>query len=183
MKIKDTEILLKTKFIYLKATEYEDNEGNDKFWVWAQRPNDTKAVVIVPLIDDGDSKKLVVIKEFRVPLNDYEWGFPAGLVNKGEDPVEAAKRELTEETSLIVKEVIRSSPYIYNTAGMTDESISMVYVKCEGKVSKEFLESSEDIETHIMNQEQVKELLEDKNKKFGAKAWMVLDFFARNNDI
>ena len=192
MKIIGTEILLKTQFIDMKATEYEDQKGETKYWVWAQRPNARKAVVIAAVVDNGflpgpapykTDLRLVVTKEMRIPLGDYEWGFPAGLIDKNEDPIKAATRELKEETGLTIKKVIRYSPFIYNTAGMTDESISMVYVECDGELNKDGLEDSEDIETFLMTQEEVAELLKDETKKFGAKAWMIMDNFARNNTI
>lgn len=194
MRIKDTKIVLGTPFLQVNNTEYEDNFGDTKYWVWCQRPRGVKAVVIIAVVDKGFKPlengggyrrdlRLVVIKEKRVPLEDFEYGFPAGLVNEGESPVEAAKRELTEETGLNVKRVLKQSPYIYSSAGMTDESVSMVYVECEGEVSKEFLEASEDIESFIMSQQDVISLLQDPNKKFGAKAWIVLDYFARNGDV
>jgi ADP-ribose pyrophosphatase len=60
----------------------------------------TKAdiVVIVPTINADEGKRLVVTKEFRVPIWDYEYGFPTGLIDDAEDIAEAASRELKEET-------------------------------------------------------------------------------------
>ena len=194
MKILGTSSLLKTKYLDFKSTGYEDTKGAKKYWVWAQRPNGTKAVVIAAVVDKGwttlpigagykQDLRLVVIKEFRVPLADYEYGFPAGLVNKDEDVVEAAKRELQEETGLTVKRVLMKSPYIYNTAGMTDESIAMVYVECEGEINKDGLEASEEIETFLMTPDEVRQLLNDPNKKFGAKAYIIMNYFARQGNI
>lgn len=193
MKIISTEPLLKTQFLNINATEYKDTKDNQKFWVWCQRPNSRKAVVIVAVVDKGwieNSQKqmerdlrLVVIKEFRVPLADYEWGFPAGLVDGEEHVIESAIRELEEETGLNVKTVLRKSPFIYNSAGLTDESIAMVYVECEGEPSKKGLEDSEDIETFLMTRAEVYNLMHDTNKKFGAKFWIVADNFVRNNEI
>jgi bis(5'-nucleosidyl)-tetraphosphatase len=40
------------------------------------------------------------------------WGFPKGKANPGETPLEAATRELKEETGLIVAHVLREQPLI-----------------------------------------------------------------------
>ena len=53
------------------------------------------AVSIVPITRDGN---LVLIREFRYPLNSWVVGLPAGLVEPGEDLAVAVDRELREET-------------------------------------------------------------------------------------
>jgi ADP-ribose pyrophosphatase len=195
MKIITTKTLAETQYLDLKETEYQDKKNTKKSWVWANRPNGRRAVVIAAVVDRGwkllsnkssiykRDLRLVVTKEYRIPLADYEYGFPAGLVDKDENPIEAAKRELNEETGLKVTKVLLESPYIYNTAGMTDESIAMVYVECKGETNQEGLEDSEEIETLLMTPKEVKNLLLDVNKKFGAKAWIVMNYFANNNSI
>jgi len=194
MRIIRDELVYDGTYLQTRSTTYEDKTGAQHKWEWTQRQNNQKAVVIVAVVDKGYKPfrvgsgydrdlSLVVIKEFRVPLYDYEWGFPAGLIEGGEDSVEAAKRELQEETGLKVKAVIRKSPYIYNSAGMTDESISMVFVECEGELSRDNLEDAEDIETFLMDRNEVEELLQDDTKKIGAKAWIIMNAFVRHNTI
>ena len=42
----------------------------------------------------------MLIRQYRYPINDYIYEFPAGLVEEGEDFREAASREIFEETGM-----------------------------------------------------------------------------------
>jgi ADP-ribose pyrophosphatase len=53
------------------------------------------AVIVVPVLDDG---RLVVERIYRHPYHRYFHEFPAGGIERGEDPLAAAARELEEET-------------------------------------------------------------------------------------
>lgn len=52
------------------------------------------AVLIVPWLDDNT---LVLIREYAAGTDRYELAFPKGLIEKGEDPLAAANREMKEE--------------------------------------------------------------------------------------
>ncbi|WP_430332659.1 NUDIX domain-containing protein [Rhodococcus sp. ACT016] len=77
--------------------------------------------VAVAVLDDAD--RLVLIRQYRHPLGRRLWELPAGLLDEpGEDPLDAARRELQEETGLAaghwsVLVDIALSP------GFTDESV------------------------------------------------------------
>ena len=53
------------------------------------------AVVILPLLDDG---QVVFIRNYRVAVNETLIELPAGTLDRSEDPLSTAKRELAEET-------------------------------------------------------------------------------------
>lgn len=52
-------------------------------------------VVTVPLTPDG---QLVLVRQFRFGIDDFSIELPGGVVDLGEDPVDAGRRELAEET-------------------------------------------------------------------------------------
>ena len=52
---------------------------------------------IVPYFEDGT---LCMVRQFRYAMQQELWELPAGKLEKGEDPFEAAKRELGEECGL-----------------------------------------------------------------------------------
>ncbi len=182
-----------TDYIHLNMFEitYSDTKGHEKIWSFASRNDPPKcmsgdfetpdAVVIVPY--HKDKKQLVIIKEFRVPLGDYQYGFPAGLVDDGESVEASVERELMEETGLMVTRIKKISPPIYSSSGMTDESIAMVYVECLGEASKEGNTSSEDIETLFVSPDDARALCGNAQIKFDVKTWLVLSTYGETGKI
>lgn len=55
------------------------------------------AIAVLPLHDDGT---VTLVGQHRLPHGDYSWEIPEGGAPAGEDPLEAAQRELAEETGL-----------------------------------------------------------------------------------
>jgi ADP-ribose pyrophosphatase len=53
------------------------------------------AAAIVPMVD---SETVVLIRQYRHPVGGHIWEIPAGTLEPGEDPLDCARRELTEET-------------------------------------------------------------------------------------
>ena len=68
-----------------------------------ERINCNGIVAIVPVTNDGN---ILLIRQFRPPVNGYVIEFPAGLNDKGETLAEAASRELREETGYVSEELI-----------------------------------------------------------------------------
>ena len=60
------------------------------------------AVAVLAFDDEG---KVLIINQYRQPIKLRDWELPAGLLDvEGEPPLEAAKRELAEETDLVAAE-------------------------------------------------------------------------------
>jgi ADP-ribose pyrophosphatase len=186
IKIKGSKKLTAEKWLNLFEVRYITRTGNDRSWQIASRQNEPKcltgnyhqpdAVVIVPIHTVRD--KMVIIREYRVTLDGFEYGFPAGLVDEGESVEQAARRELMEETGLAVSRFLKVSPPIYSSAGMTDESVAMVYVECEGEPSNSANTESELIEILFISPREALDLLYDKSLKFDAKSWLAISQFA-----
>ena len=98
----------------------------------------------------GEQKdRVVLVRQYRYPLGDYVYEFPAGLVEPGEAMTDAAVREFHEETGLHLKVIPADDMYTkprFTTVGMTDEACGMVYGYASGVPDNRFEESSEDIQ-------------------------------------
>jgi ADP-ribose pyrophosphatase len=189
MEIKGFRKLTAERWLNLFEVSYVSRTGDKKFWQMASRQEAPKciaggfrrpdAVVIVPF--HMAKNKMVIIREYRVTLNGYEYGFPAGLVDRGESVEQAANRELVEETGLTVSRFIKISPPLYSSAGMTDESVAMVYVECEGEPSNSGNSDSELIDILLISPEEALTLLSDPALKFDVKTWLAISQFAEYN--
>ena len=74
---------------------------------------------IVPYFEDGT---LCMVRQFRYAMQQELWELPAGKLEKGEDPFEAAKRELGEECGLTADNYISLGQF-YPTVGYDTEVI------------------------------------------------------------
>lgn len=88
-----SEKLLETPYFTLRSDglRLPDGSVKDPYFV-LERPD---AAIIFPLTREGE---VVLVRQYRPPLERMELGLPAGLVEEGEEPEAAARRELAEET-------------------------------------------------------------------------------------
>jgi ADP-ribose pyrophosphatase len=75
------------------------------------------SVVLVPIADDG---RLVIVKQYRAPLDRETWEFPAGRLNDGESSDAAARRECEEEIGFVPHRLERLRE-LYPAPGFCDE--------------------------------------------------------------
>ncbi|HUW51075.1 MAG TPA: NUDIX hydrolase [Sulfuricella sp.] len=81
------------------------------------------AVVVVPVLDDGD---ILMVRQFRYPLNRDFYELPAGKIDPGEDVLACGQRELQEETGYAA-ETWQFLTTIHPCIGYSDERI-LIYL-------------------------------------------------------
>ena len=144
--------------------------------------NDPDGVILYGVY--GENKdKVVLIRQYRYPLGDYVYEFPAGLVEPGEDMLSAAIREMHEETGLHFSPVEGGSysrPF-FTTVGMTDESCGTVFGYCSGTPTNTHQESSEDIQVVIADRAECRRILKEENVAIMC-AYMLMHFIASEGD-
>ncbi|MGD1076265.1 MAG: NUDIX hydrolase [Thermodesulfovibrionales bacterium] len=93
--ILERETVWEGKYLRCRKITYRDSAGIVRTWETVERVNCDGIVAVVPITDDGD---IILIRQFRPTVNNYVIEFPAGLSDRGESLMDAAKRELREET-------------------------------------------------------------------------------------
>ncbi len=145
--------------------------------------NKPDGVVIFSLA--GEKKdKVVLVHQYRYPIAGYIYELPAGLIENNENYREAAAREMKEETGLTFSALDVDPMYeraFYNSVGMTDESCNMVFGYCEGTVSRDGLEESEELDVVLADREEAIRILRE--EKVAANcAYMLMQFIAHPED-
>jgi ADP-ribose pyrophosphatase len=81
--------------------------------------------VVVLAVDDSNSPPRVLLeRQYRYAADDYLWELPAGHIDPGEVPAQAAKRELLEETGLTAKSWKHALKF-YVSPGILDETMDV----------------------------------------------------------
>lgn len=141
------------------------------------------AVCIVPQTTDN---KLLLIREFRYPLNSWCIAFPAGLVEPGESLIACVDRELREETGYALRTdgkpaALYSLPQVgYSSTGLTDESVQIVFAHVE-KIADAQPEPGEFIEPFLLPIENIPSFLAENTTPIGTRAQLVLEAFTRRH--
>ncbi len=114
-KIKKSEILFKGKVFDIKLDEIEyDSSGNNGRREVVLHPG---GAVVLPVTDAG---KIIFVRQFRYPFQEWVLELPAGKLDPGEDPQTCATRELTEETGYTAGKITKLG-HIYTTPGFCNE--------------------------------------------------------------
>lgn len=191
MEIGKPQKLTNTPWLNLFKLEWKNKKTNGE-WIFASRRQEPKpgialpeadAVAVVPIHveNHGDGKsfrRLVVTREFRMPIGDYEYSIPAGIKMPNESLVQCATRELKEETGLTLTSVKRVSPPLYSSTGLSDETVATIFAECVGKVSGEDLEASEELSVHLLSIDQIGKLCHNHTVKHSSKLWPILLMFS-----
>lgn len=165
------------RFLNMYELEAEHRDGTVRPYYMASRSEKVQDLMVTTKVNTPDGvviygvygekkDKVALVKQFRYPINAYVYEFPAGLVEEGEDVVDAAVREMHEETGLTLTPVECPEGYnrpFFTTVGMTDESCCTIFGYLEGEPSNLHQEASEDIQVVLADREECRRILKEEN--------------------
>ena len=143
----------------------------------------TDAVCIVPILPDDS---ILLIREFRYPVNAWVIAFPAGLIEPGESLDECIDRELREETGYRVRTDLEGKAIIplpqsgHSSVGMTEENVRVViaYVEPDGEAQ---LSDHELIQVFPLTREDAGRFLDENRDLIGTRCQLLLESVRRTN--
>ena len=167
--------LTENKFVNLFNVKGTNDKGFESNYFVASRAKNVDELKITTKKINADGvaiyslygekrDKVVLVKQYRYPIDTYVYELPAGLCEQGENYREAAIREMHEETGLTFTPIDADPMYEaprFTTIGMTDEAVAAVYGYSEGTVSDKFNEASEEIEVVIADRDEVRRILKE----------------------
>jgi ADP-ribose pyrophosphatase len=116
------------------------------------------SVVLIPVEHDG---RVVIVKQYRAPLDRETWEFPAGRLDEGESAEDAARRECEEEIGYAPHRVERIRA-LYPAPGFCDEELIFFRVsdlRVPPPDSPHKPDEDEDITTRIVAVSEAREML------------------------
>ena len=126
-----------TRWLRLETMEYVGPGGVVRKWDRAVRTTkqgeggiDAVCILAILRLNDG-REEVVLVRQYRPPMHCDTIELPAGLIDAGESPQDAAVRELLEETGLSGVCVRTSPAPLCMSPGLTNETVALVTVKVD----------------------------------------------------
>ena len=164
-------LIYKNKYLHIKKSKnyyfYDENEIQ---------------VMILPVIS---GKKFIFVKQYRKPLNKITYEFPAGgCLNKKEKPIDAAIRELKEETGISLSK--KKFQKLNKVSANPQRQRKLVHIYLAKIDKKEFnnkskVKSSEITDIEIKSLNEIVALFKKKKIISAVVGFVFLNYLLNNN--
>ena len=156
-----------TNWLEFTEIDYQDEFGQRRSWEAVHRRSRNEAAIIVAQL--RPSGKYILVRQFRPPTGGYVLEFPAGLVDSGETPAEAALRELSEETGYqgVVRRVTEP---MYSSPGMLGEVCRLAFIDVDenlpiNKSPQPHSEPGEFLDVYVVDPSEISNLMKKEEMK------------------
>ena len=147
------EIAFKGRHVQVRLDQIVDSNGNTTTLEIVEHPG---AVCVVPLLGNGD---VVLVRQYRHAAGTRLLEICAGGLNPGEDPKEAARRELEEETGFLAGKLVERARF-WTTPGFTTEFMYL-YEATDLVKTQTHPDEDEIIDVEIATQEEALRMIDD----------------------
>ena len=106
-----------------------------------------------------DKKRILLVRQYRLPAGDYMWELPAGKVDSGEKPMQAAKRELAEETGYKARKWTKLVSF-FASPGYVQERMT-IFLATDLAAGEATPMDDEQIETRWFKRKEVAQMIRD----------------------
>lgn len=154
MKITQTREVYSCKLF--KVTEDEAVDKKSDFHIQRSVVRHAGSAVMMAV---DDEKRILLVRQYRLPANKYLWELPAGKLDEGENALQAARRELKEETGYKAKKWTKLASF-YASPGYVQEKMT-VFLAEDLTAGEPSPMDDERIETQWFKRKQISEMIDD----------------------
>ena len=154
-KVLDREYIIKRPWLTARRDKVELPDGRviEEYYV-LEYPD---WVNVIAITKEG---QFVMERQYRHGLGVHSTELPCGVMEKGEEPLEAARRELLEETGYAGGEWTKLMAIGPNPGSQNNLTHCFLAVGVE-KIAEQSLDDTEELTVHLMSEAEVKSLLEN----------------------
>ncbi|GAE25447.1 ADP-ribose pyrophosphatase [Halalkalibacter wakoensis JCM 9140] len=161
-----TNEIFKGKVIDLEVQEVELPNGKTSSREIVKHPG---AVAILPITNEG---KIILVRQYRKALGKTIVEIPAGKLEKGEDPLDSARRELEEETGYKTSKLDFLLSF-YTSPGFADELIHL-YITDKLEKGKTNMDDDEFLDILEVSLEEAEQMVKDQTIHDAKTAYAIL---------
>lgn len=143
-RVRSSRVVVSDRWIHLRADDCEDVDGQVIAPFYVLEP--AEWISLLALNDDGDA---VVVEEYRHGAGVVALGTVGGAVEQGEQPIDAACRELREETGNEAARVVELGATWANFGNHSNRVHHFLALGCT-RVGAQILDESEAITVHVL---------------------------------